>query len=125
MARPRKYVGQEEFDEAQEEARNSRARIHKRLDSMEKMIHDGMHAYMTNGGGELLAKIFKESLNDIGIHNDEAKDLREDFKFLRESRQRAGKTKDVIWRTVIAHGVNTLITAATIGLAYYLMSQGQ
>ena len=101
MPAPRKYVGQSEFDEAQDEARKSRKRIHERLDGMEKTVHDAMHAYMTNGGGELIAKIFKESLNDIGIHNDEAKDLREDFAFLRNFRTRANKSKDIVWKFIL------------------------
>lgn len=46
---------------------------------------------LQNGGGDVIRRIFKESLNDIGIHNDDAKELREDFSYLRNTRKQSAK----------------------------------
>ena len=79
---------------------------------------------LKNGGGDVIRQIFKESLNDLGIHTDEAKDLREDMIFLRKLRERHEKNSDVIWRTVIQHGLNFVLTALVFGVGAYLLANG-
>ena len=79
-------------------------------------IQSAMLDCLKNGGGDVIRKIFKESLNDIGLHIDDAKNLREDFGFLRYFRIRTNKNKDVIWQTAVRWGIYIILGAVAIGL---------
>ena len=59
----------------------------ERIEDIEKAVLNCLR----NGGGDEIRRIFKESLNDMGLHKDDEQELRKDFNFLRLTRKYYGK----------------------------------
>ena len=60
-----------------------------------KESEQGMLNCLRNGGGDEVRRIFKESLNDMGIHKDEEQELRKDFNWLRLTRKKSASPDGV------------------------------
>ena len=121
MSDDNKYVSTEVFNEYKAEARKSRERLHKHNEGLDARIQAAMLDCLKNGGGDVIRNIFKEELNNLGLHTDEQKELREDFGFLRHLRIRSKKNADVIWQTVIKHATTAAISGGGIFLLLQLI----
>lgn len=68
----------------------------------------------------LVREGFKSALSELGIHDDEAKELRADFKFLREWRKAGERVKDQLSRSVIITSVAAVVGLLVLGFREWI-----